>query len=75
LETLDVKGCFLASDHITNYLWAGNTVIYRGVAGTLPDDKERMLATVKTSIDFIKSSDEEVKDSNLLYREGLISSL
>jgi radical SAM superfamily enzyme YgiQ (UPF0313 family) len=75
LETLDVKGCFLASDHITNYLWAGNTVIYRGVAGTLPDDKERMLATVNTSIDFIKSSYEEVKDSNLLYREGLISSL
>ncbi len=75
LETLDVQDCFLASDHLTNYLWAGNTVVYRGVAGTLPDDKEDMIETVKTSIDFIKSSDEEIKDSNLLYREGLISSL
>lgn len=75
LETLEVTECFVASDHMTNYLWAGNTVIYRGVAGTLPDDKERMLATVSASIDFIKSSDEEIKDSNLLYREGLISSL
>ena len=75
LKTLDVKNCFLASDHLTNYLWAGNTVVYRGVLGTLPDDKERMIETVKTSIVFIKSSNEEIKDSNLLYREGLISSL
>jgi radical SAM superfamily enzyme YgiQ (UPF0313 family) len=75
LETLDVKDCFLASDHLTNYLWAGNAVIYRGVAGTLPDDQERMLSKVKASIDYIRSSDEEIKDSNLLYREGLISSL
>ncbi len=75
LETLEVTECFVASDHMTNYLWAGNTVIYRGVAGILPDDKKRMLASVKASIDFIKSSDEEIKDSNLLYREGLISSL
>lgn len=75
LEALDVKDCFLASDHLTNYLWAGNTIIYRGVAGELPEDKERMLARVKASIDNIRSSDEEIKDSNLLYREGLISSL
>lgn len=75
LETLAVKNCFLVSDHLTNYLWAGNTIIYRGVAGELPGDKERMLARVKASIDYILSSDEEIKDSNLLYREGLISSL
>jgi hypothetical protein len=75
IETLEVKNCFLASDHLTNYLWAGNTIIYRGVAGELPDDKDRLLAAVRTSIDFIRSSDEEIKDSNRLYREGLISSL
>jgi len=75
LETLDIKNCFLASDHLTNYLWAGNTIIYRGVAGSLPNDKERMLARVKASIDYIRTSDEEIKDSNSLYREGLISSL
>jgi radical SAM superfamily enzyme YgiQ (UPF0313 family) len=75
LEKLDVKNCFLASDHMTNYLWAGNTLVYRGVSGILPADKDRMLETVKRSIDIIHSSDEEIKDSNLLYREGLISSL
>ena len=75
LETLDVKNCFLASDHLTNYLWAGNTVIYRGVAGTLPDDKDRMLAKIMASIDYILNSEEDIKDSNVLYREGLISSL
>jgi biotin synthase-like enzyme len=75
LETLDVKNCFLASDHLTNYLWAGNTIIYRGVAGTLPDDTERMIAHVKAAIDYIRTTDKEIKDSNLLYREGLISSL
>jgi coproporphyrinogen III oxidase-like Fe-S oxidoreductase len=75
LETLNINNCFLASDHMTNYLWAGNTVIYRGVSGSLPGDKARMLETVQASIDFIKTSEEEIKDSNLLYREGLISSL
>lgn len=75
LETLDVKNCFLASDHLTNYLWAGNSVIYRGVAGTLPENREDMLAALEASIDFIRSSDEEIKDANLLYRKGLISSL
>lgn len=75
LETLNVSDCFLASDHLTNYLWAGNTVVYRGVAGTLPDDKDRMIQTVDDSIGFIRSSGEEIKDSNSLYREGLISYL
>ncbi len=75
LETLNVSNCFLASDHLTNYLWAGNTVVYRGVAGMLPDGKDRMRETVNASIDFIRSSGEEIKDSNALYREGLISSL
>jgi radical SAM superfamily enzyme YgiQ (UPF0313 family) len=75
LETLEVKNCFLASDHMTNYLWAGNTVVYRGVTGSLLADKERMIETLKASIDYIQLSDEEIKDSNLLYREGLISSL
>ncbi len=75
IETLDIQDCFLASDHLTNYLWAGNAIIYKGVSGTLPDEKEHMLATVTRAIDLIQSSDLEVKDSHQLYREGLISSL
>jgi radical SAM superfamily enzyme YgiQ (UPF0313 family) len=75
LETLNIQNCFLASDHVTNYLWAGNAIIYQGVSGTLPDEKERMIATVTRVINLIQSSDLEVKDSHQLYREGLISSL
>jgi len=75
IETLDIEDCFLASDHLTNYLWAENTVIYKGVSGTLPEEKERMVATVTRAIDLIQSGDYEVKDSHQLYREGLISSL
>jgi radical SAM superfamily enzyme YgiQ (UPF0313 family) len=75
LETLKVNDCFLASDHLTNYLWAANNLVYRGVAGKLPDEKDCMIETVKSSIDFIRGSCEEIKDSNALYREGLISSL
>jgi radical SAM superfamily enzyme YgiQ (UPF0313 family) len=75
LETLDIDDCFLASDHLTNYLWAGNEIIYKGISGSLPDEKERMVATVTRAIDLVLSSDLEVKDSHQLYREGLISSL
>jgi len=75
IETLDIKDCFLASDHLTNYLWAGNSIIYKGVSGTLPDEKERMVATLARAINFIQTNDLEVKDSHQLYREGLISSL
>lgn len=75
IKNLDLENCFLASDHLTNYLWAGNTVIYRGVAGDLPADKEQMLETVRQAIEFIESTELEVKDSNQLYEEGFISAL
>ncbi len=75
LETLDLEDCILASDHLTNYLWADNKIIYRGVEGRLPDDKQKMIETLAQVIGFIESSGIEVKDSNQLYREGTISSL
>jgi radical SAM superfamily enzyme YgiQ (UPF0313 family) len=75
LETLDLEiGC-LASDHLTNYLWAGSNIIYRGVAGNLPQDKPEMLETVRCAIKAIQTSPLPVKDSNQLYREGLLSGL
>jgi radical SAM superfamily enzyme YgiQ (UPF0313 family) len=75
IEKLELKNCFLASDHVTNYLWADHMAFYQGVAGELPAEKERMLESVERAIAFIHSSDIEVKDSNQLYREGLIYSL
>lgn len=75
IETLELEGCYLASDHLTNYLWADNKIIYRGVEGNLPDDKQKMIETIDQVIRLIESSGIEVKDSNQLYREGTISSL
>ena len=75
IENLDLESCYLASDHLTNYLWAENTVIYRGVAGRLPDDKKGMLETLLQSIKFIESTEMEIKDSNQLYQEGIITAL
>ena len=69
------EGCFLASDHLTNYLWEGDAVIYRGIAGELPEEKERMIRTVEKAIARVDSSDAEIRDANLLYREGIITQL
>jgi len=75
VENLELSGCFLASDHLTNYLWDGDTVIYRGIAGELPEEKERMLRVVDRAIARIKDSDSEIRDANRLYREGIITQL
>lgn len=75
LVKLDLKGCYLASDHLTNYLWAGQNIIYRGIAGSLPEDKHEMLENVRRAIAAIQASPFPVKDSNQLYREGVLSGL
>lgn len=75
VENLAVKKCCLASDHVTNYLWAGGALIYRGIAGDLPEDKKTMLKMVDKAIEFVESTEEEVKDSNRLYEEGYFTAL
>ncbi len=73
--SLNLKGCYLASDHITNYLWAGNAIIYRGISGHLPQDRTAMLEKLHQVLQAIELSQAPIRDSNQLYREGLISSL
>jgi radical SAM superfamily enzyme YgiQ (UPF0313 family) len=75
IQTLDLENCSLASDHLTNYLWAGSSLIYRGVSGWLPDDKQAMIDAVQLAIECVQASSLLVKDSNHLYREGIISAL
>lgn len=75
LENLVLDNCFLASDHLTNYLWEGKDVIYRGITGDLPQEKARMLETLERAISLVKKSPEAIKDSNQLYRSGLIPHL
>ena len=75
LRNLEVEDCELASDHITNYLWLDNAVVYRGVDGRLPGDKGRMLEALKDTLEFLGAIESEVLDSTILYDRGLISSL
>jgi radical SAM superfamily enzyme YgiQ (UPF0313 family) len=75
IENLKLNECYLASDHVTNYLWAGGISIFRGVAGNLPEDKEEILKILNQAIEFIRSTDLEIKDSNRLYEEGFLASL
>lgn len=75
IKSLNLENCFLASDHLTNYLWAGGAVFYRGVAGELGGDKEVMLRTLGQAIAFVEQTDLEIKDSNQLYQEGFLSNL
>ncbi len=75
IQSLELENCYLASDHLTNYLWAGSAIIYQGVSGRLPDDKQSMLETVQQAIQHVTSSPLPVKDSNQLYREGFLSVL
>lgn len=75
IETLSIGDCYLASDHMTNYLWARNAIIYRGVEGNLPEDKKEMLETLQEAIEFVESTEQEIIDSNRLYEEGFITAL
>jgi radical SAM superfamily enzyme YgiQ (UPF0313 family) len=75
IQSLNLENCYLASDHLTNYLWEGPSLIYQGVSGQLPDDKQAMIETVQQAIECVQSSSLLVRDCNHLYREGLLSAL
>jgi radical SAM superfamily enzyme YgiQ (UPF0313 family) len=75
IENLEVEQCELASDHFTNYIWLDNTVIYYGVYGILPQEKQDMLDTINQTLDFLSASKGEILDATILYERGMIHSL
>jgi len=75
LERLDVQNCELASDHHTNYIWMGDTVIYRGIHGMLPKDKHAMMEVLVQTLPLLSQASGEVLDATLLYQRGMITSL
>lgn len=74
VEQLEVIDCELASDHITNYLWSPNGIIYKGVDGKLPQDKELMLDILDKTIDELANRDD-ILDANALIQKGIITAL
>jgi len=75
VENLKVSQCELASDHFTNNIWVDDTVVYRGIYGNLPKDKQDMLVVLNNTIDFLKVADGEILDATILYDRGFIHSL
>lgn len=75
IENLEVNQCELASDHFTNNIWVDNKVVYRGVYGILPQEKQDMLDILDHTLDFLSVTEGEVLDATILYERGLIHSL
>jgi len=75
LENLDVKKCELASDHFTNYIWINDKVVYRGIYGMLPQEKQDMLDILNHTLDFLSVTEGEALDATILYERGMIQSL
>jgi histone acetyltransferase (RNA polymerase elongator complex component) len=74
IEQFTVSDCELASDHVTNYLWAPGGIIYHGVDGVLPGDKEWMLGILDAAIEKVKTGDD-VLDANMMVQRGYIQRL
>lgn len=75
IENLEVSQCKLASDHFTNNIWVDNKVVYRGVYGMLPQEKQDMLDILDYTLDFLSVTEGEVLDATILYERGIINSL
>jgi radical SAM superfamily enzyme YgiQ (UPF0313 family) len=75
LENLEVKHCELASDHFTNYIWLDEKVIFQGIYGFLPNEKQEMLDHLHQTLEFLSSAEGEILDATMMYERGHIQSL
>ena len=75
LEKLNLKKCELASDHFTNYIWVDNKIVYHGIYGILPNEKQDMLDILNQTIDFLSITNGKISDATIMYDSGRINSL
>lgn len=71
IEGLQVEGCSLISDHITNQLWGPEGIVYGGVEGILTRDKQKMLDLLTRAIEGIRGRDD-IMDTHTLVQRGYI---
>jgi len=71
---LNIEGCRLESDHITNNLWSSEGIVYQGISGQLPEDKKTMLDHLTETIQTIEGR-QDIVDANHLLQQGLIGNL
>ena len=70
VEGLEVGGCLLVSDHVTNYLVLDGEVVYAGVNGKLPEDRERVLEILRSTIRRLEPRADALQGPNDLYAMG-----
>ena len=70
VERMEVSGCLLASDHVTNYLFLDEEVVFSGVNGRLPEEKEGILDHLRSTIRRLEACEETLQGPNDLYAMG-----
>ena len=74
INKFEIFSGILASDHLTNYLWSQEGIIYQGVGGKFPRDKEQILKILDDTIKKISDRDDIV-DANTLVQLRVIDKL
>jgi radical SAM superfamily enzyme YgiQ (UPF0313 family) len=75
VSNLELEDTLLASDHVTNYLYVEGKVVYDGVTGHLPEDKSAMVDKIQNALNFLKSYEGEIWDSNYMMEKGYLIGL
>jgi len=75
LEHLKVKKCRFTSDHFTNNIWLDNKVVYSGINGILPAEKQEMVEILNQTLDFLSNVEGEIMDATIMYEKGFITTL
>lgn len=75
LEHLDVQDCTLASDHHTNTIWVDTTIVYQGIHGMLPLEKDHMMEVLNQTLQHLSQARGEILDATIMYERGMITSL
>lgn len=67
---------YLTCDHISNYIFTKHGVIFRGVHGRIPEEKEEMLRLIDDTIETVRALEKagvKVLTSDDMFRLGLIT--
>lgn len=67
---------YFTCDHVSNYIFTDRGVIFTGVHGRLPEEKEEMLRLIEDTLETVKSlrrAGMKILTSNDMFRLGLIT--
>jgi len=66
----------IVSDHVTNNLWFRGRLMFRGIDGKLPEDRESMIFQLEKTLDTIRDADEnDIWDSSDMMKKGYMVGL